>query len=212
MIKLYDAGNCPYGQKVRIALAEKGLSYELVTVDLAAGDHRRPEFLRLNPYGRVPVLMDEDVVVYDSTIINEYLDDEYPSPPLLPRVEASAMRALSRMFEDFADNSFTPQVDQLLAESAKPEAERDANRIQRLRQAIDRVLHYLNRQLQGRHFLADEFSVADIGFVPGLLALGALGVEISPGRPNIEAWAGRLFERPSTRELLGAGASLSEIR
>jgi glutathione S-transferase len=212
MIKLYDAQNCPYGQKVRIALAEKGLSYDLVTVDLVAGDNRRPEFLRLNPYGRVPVLIDEDVVVYDSTIINEYLDDEYPTPPLLPRVEASALRAISRMFEDFADNSFTPQVDQLIAESAKPEAERDANRIQRLRQAIDRVLDYLNRQLQGRHFLAEEFSVADIGFIPRLLALGSLGIEISAGRPNVEAWASRLFERPSTQELRGAAAPQGEGR
>jgi glutathione S-transferase len=209
MIKLYDAQNCAYGQKVRIALAEKGLSYETIPVDLAAGENRRAEFLRLNPYGRVPVLVDEDVVIYDSTIINEYLDDEYPTPPLLPRVEASAMRASSRTFEDFADNSFTPQADQLLAELAKPEGEQDVNRVQRLRQAIERVLDYLNRHLQGRHFLADEFSVADIAFVPRLLVLGTLGIEIGAGRPHVEAWARRLFERPSVRELRGLSSSLS---
>jgi glutathione S-transferase len=207
MIKLYDARDCPYGQKVRIALAEKGLSYELVMVDLAAGENRRAEFLRLNPYGRVPVLTDDDVVVYDSTIINEYLDDEYPTPSLLPRVESSATRALCRMFEDFADNSFTPQVDQLIAELAKPEVERDTSRVQRLRQAIERVLDYLNRQLQGRHFLADEFSVADIAFIPRLMLLNGLGIEISATRPNGTAWLNRLLERPSVLELRGAGVS-----
>ena len=88
-------------------LAEKSLSYELVEVDLAKGEQRRPEFLRLNPYGKVPVLIDEDTVVYDSTIINEYLDDEYPDPRVLPRIESSSLRARARLFEDFADNSFT---------------------------------------------------------------------------------------------------------
>ncbi len=201
MIKLYDSVNCPYGQKVRIALAEKGLSYDLILVDIAAGETRRPEFLRLNPYGRVPVLIDEDAVIYDSTIINEYLDDEYPSPPLLPKVELSAKRAVARMFEDLADTSFTPQVDQLIAEMGKPENERDANRVQRLRQAAERVLDYLNRQLHGRDFLADEFSVADISFIPRLLVLESLDIDIGANRPNVEAWAKRVFERPSVRAL-----------
>ncbi len=108
MIKLYDFLPCPFGQKVRIALAEKSLSYELASIDISKGEQRRPEFLRLNPYGRVPVLVDEDTVVYDSTIINEYLDDEYPDPPILPRIEYSSLRARARLFEDFADTSFTP--------------------------------------------------------------------------------------------------------
>ena len=86
MIKLYDFLPCPFGQKVRIILAEKGLSYELVQIDFTQGEQRKPDFLRLNPFGRVPVLIDEDITVYDSTIIAEYLEDEYPEPPLLPAV------------------------------------------------------------------------------------------------------------------------------
>ena len=84
MIKLYDFLPCPFGQKVRIALAEKGLTYDLVQVDITKGENRHPDFFRLNPFGRVPVLVDEDTTVYDSTIINEYLEDEYPEPPILP--------------------------------------------------------------------------------------------------------------------------------
>jgi len=203
MIKLYDFLPCPFGQKVRIVLAEKSLSYELVPVDLVDGDQRKPEFLRLNPYRKVPVLLDEETIVYDSTIINEYLDDEYPDPPLLPSIESSALRARARLFEDFADTSFTLQVGQLMAESAKPEGDRDPTRIARLRQTVEKVLDYLNHELSGQQFLAVEFSVADVGFAPRLLVLKELGIEAGTGRPNVDGWVKRLLERPSIQNLQG---------
>ncbi|HYB91863.1 MAG TPA: glutathione S-transferase family protein [Candidatus Binataceae bacterium] len=206
MIKLYDYLTCPYGQKVRIVLAEKSLTYDLVTVDLTQGEHRKPDFLRLNPFGRVPVLVDDEVTVSDSTIINEYLEDEYPEPPVLPPVGSSGLRARARFFEDFADTSFTPQVWQLIVEMSKPEAERDLNRLQRLRQGVERVLDYLNRELQGQQFLAGEFSVADIGFVPRLLILKDLGIDATANRANVAAWLARLLERPSIRNLQGVSA------
>src|SRR5579863_5396254 len=96
MNKLYYFLPCSLGQKVRIALAALGLAYDLVQIDIAKGENRHPDFFRLNPFGRVPVLVDEDTTVYDSTIINEYLDDEYPEPPILPPVGSSAMRARAR--------------------------------------------------------------------------------------------------------------------
>src|SRR5579863_8946943 len=136
MMKLYDFLPCPFGQKVRIVLAEKSLTYELIQIDLAQADQRRPDFLRLNPFARVPVLVDDDTTVYDSTIINEYIEDEYPEPPLLPAIGSSAMRSRARLFEDFADTSFTPQVGQLISEVSKPEGDRDNARVQRLHQAV----------------------------------------------------------------------------
>lgn len=206
MIKLYDFLPCPFGQKVRIVLAEKSLNYDLVSVDISHGEHRRPEFLRLNPFGKVPVLVDEDTVVYDSTIINEYLDDEYPDPPILPRIEFSSLRARARLFEDFADTSFTPQVGQLMTEMVKGEGERDQSRVQRLHQTIDRVLDYVNRELQGQHFLAGEFSVADIGFLPRLVVLGELGIDATGSRSNVDAWLKRMLDRPSIQGLDGVTA------
>jgi glutathione S-transferase len=200
MIKLYDFLPCPFGQKVRIVLAEKSLSYDLVVVDLSKGEHRQ---LTLNPFRRVPVLVDEDTVVWDSTIINEYLDDEYPDPQVLPRIEFSSQRSRARLFEDFADSSFTPQVGQLMAEMAKADGERDHNRLNRLRQLIEQALNYVNRELQGQHFLAGEFSVADIGFVPRLMVLKNLGIEAGNGRNNLDAWMKRLLERPSIQGLEG---------
>ena len=104
MMKLYDYPDCPFAQKVRVVLAEKELEYETVFVDLRTGEHRQnAEFLKLNPYGKVPVLIDDEVVVYDSTIINEYLEDEYPHPHLMP--EDSGARARVRTLEDYCDHT-----------------------------------------------------------------------------------------------------------
>src|SRR5438094_641941 len=203
MMKLYDFLPCPFGQKVRIVLAEKGLSYELVEIDLTQGEQRRPEFRRLNPFGRVPVLVDEDTTIYDSTIIAEYLEDEYPEPPLLPALGSSALRAQARIWEDIADTSFTLQVGQLLLEMSKAESERDATRLMRLQQWIEQMLSFLNHQLQGQDFLASQFSVADIGFVPRLLVLKELGVDPTANRGNIDGWINRLLERPSVHNLQG---------
>jgi glutathione S-transferase len=207
MIKLYDYLPCPYGQKVRIVLAEKALTYDLVSVDLTQHENRKPDFLRLSLFGRVPVLVDDDTTIYDSTVINEYLEDEYPEPPLLPPIGSSAMRSRARLFEDFADTSFTPQVGQLISELAKTEAERDQNRLQRLHQSVERVLDYLNQQLVGNNFLAGDFSVADVGFAPRLLVLGEIGIDVmGNNRGNVDAWLKRILERPSIHNLQGVAA------
>ncbi len=208
MIKLYDFLPCPFGQKIRIILAEKGLSYELVQIDFAQGEQRKPDFLRLNPFGRVPVLVDEDTTVYDSTIIAEYLEDEYPEPPLLPAVGASALRARARTWEDFADTSFTPQVGQLMGEMGKPEGDRDPARLQRIHRSIERALDFLNHELQGQEYLAQQFSIADIGFVPRLVVLKDLGLDPGQNRANVEAWLNRMIDRPSIQSLEGLTVQL----
>jgi len=199
MIKLYDFPQSPYCQKVRLVLAEKDLSYEKVFVDLTKNEQKSPEFLRLNPYGKAPVLIDEDEVMYDSTIINEYLEDEYPHPPLLPA--QSGERARARMFEDFADNSFTAQGGLLAAELRKPPEQIDQERIQRYRADLVRVLEFLERHLEGRDYLADTFSLADLAFVPRLLMLPRLGVEVPARLKNVLAWSERLKQRPSVLQL-----------
>jgi len=208
MIKLYDFLPCPFGQKIRIILAEKGLSYELVQIDFTEGEQRKPDFLRLNPFGRVPVLIDEDTTIYDSTIIAEYLEDEYPEPPLLPAIGASALRARARTWEDFADTSFTPQVGQLMGEMCKPESDRDPARLQRIHRLIERALDFLNHELQGQEYLAQQFSIADIGFVPRLVVLKDLGLDPGQNRANVEAWLNRMIDRPSIQSLEGLTVQL----
>ncbi len=199
MIRLYDYPDCPFCQKVRVVLAEKDLEYERVLVDLRKNEQKTPEFLKLNPYGKVPVLIDDEVVVYDSTIINEYLDEEYPNPPLMP--EDSAGRARVRLLEDFADNSFIPPAGMALAEMHRPEAERDADKLRRYQGEVGRVLGRLEASLEGKSFLVGDFTLADVAFVPRVLLLPQLGIELDARFQGIAAWIARLRERPSVRAL-----------
>jgi len=168
-------------------------------VDLHKGEQKSPEFLKLNPYGKVPVLVDEDTVVYDSTIINEYLDEEYPNPMMMP--EDSAGRARVRLLEDFADNSFTPPAGMILAELHKPEGEQSTERVRKYQGEVTRVIGRLEAVLAGKEFLVGDFSLADVAFVPRVLALEQLGIELDPRLENVAAWIARLRERPSVRIL-----------
>lgn len=201
MMKLYHHPDCPYSQKVRVVMAEKDLEYELVLVDLHKSEQKTPEFLKLNPYGRVPVLVDDDVVVYDSTIINEYLNEEYPEPAMMP--EDSASRARVRLLEDFCDTSLIPPTMVVLAELHKAEDQRDKETLLRYQTEISRVLARLESQLEGREFLGGDFSLADAAFAPRLMILPQIGVEIDSRLTHVLAWIQRVSERPSVRSLLG---------
>lgn len=200
-MKLYDYAQCPFGQKVRIVLSEKELAYELVNVDLRRGEQKRPDFLKLNPFGKVPVLIDEEVVVYDSTVISEYLEDEYPHPRLMP--EDSAGRARTRSLEDYADIAFILPVGVLMNEVRKPEAERDVERVRRSREEIERALGFLNGQLGEHPFLCGDFSVADAAFAPRMMVLKAVGIELKPQWEPLRRWIERLAERPSVARVEG---------
>ena len=193
-MKLYDNPNCPFAQKVRIVLVEKELEFDSEIIDLARGQQRTEEFLRLNPFGKVPVLIDEDCVMYESSVITEYLNDEYPHPPdLLP--EDSAQRARVRLLADFADRAFTLPAMAVERELASPE--RDEARLTAARDVITKTLAMLERELEGKEYLGGEFSMADVAFAPSLLQLDNLGVAIDDGLVNVKAWSRRLAARPS---------------
>src|SRR3970282_1229647 len=120
MIKLYHFPPSTNSRKVRIVLIEKGLEFERINIDLSKKEQKNPDYLKIHPLGQVPALDDEGFVVYDSTIINEYLEDEYPYPRLMP--EDSEGRALARLMEDFRDNSFNPPFIEIIHEvRSKPE-------------------------------------------------------------------------------------------
>ena len=200
MLKLYDYPDCPFCQKVRVVLAEKDLEYEKIFVDLRKQEQKLPDFLRLNPYGKVPVLMDEDEVVYDSTVIDEYLEDEYPLPRLMP--EDSQGRAAVRMLEDYCDNSFIPPTTMLLAQLRKSDAERDQQRVDQARDELRRCLYYLRDKLAGHEYLVGkEFTLADAAFAPRIMVLGRLGIELEPALAPVQAWIDRVRSRPSVRGL-----------
>jgi len=197
---LYDSPDCPYGMKVRIVLAEKELEYDVVAVDLKAGQQKQAEFLKLNPFGRVPVLIDDETLVYDSTIINEYLNDEYPAPALLP--EGSAERARARLLEDYADVAFTLPALAIERELEKPSEERDQGKLTTAQDVLRKGLAMLERELAGKQYLADDFGLADIAFGPSVLQLEKLGVRLETSQVNVRAWIQRLSARPSVGAVL----------
>jgi RNA polymerase-associated protein len=195
---IYDYPGCLFGKKVRIVLAEKELEFDSVQVDLAKGQQRSEEFRRLNPFGKVPVLVDEGSVVYESTIINEYLNDEYPHPPeLLP--EDSGERARIRLLVDFADRAFTLPVMALDREARA--VEKDEARAAAARDAVGQALRMLERELSTREYLGEDFTLADVAFAPALMMLGQVGVTIDPALSNVTAWKARLLARPSIANL-----------
>jgi glutathione S-transferase len=145
--------------------------------------------------GQVPALDDDGFIVYDSTIINEYLEDEYPYPALLPG--DSEGRARARMMEDFRDSVFNPYFVQIIQESRKPENEKDQSRIEQAKTAIARCFDRIEKELEGQEYLARAFSLADIAFMANFDQLSRFQVAVDSRYSRTIAWIERLKNRPS---------------
>src|SRR5262245_11464638 len=196
MIKLYTFPPSTNSRKVRIALIEKGLEFERINVDLSKREQKNPEYLKIHPFGQIPALDDEGFVLYDSTIINEYLEDEYPYPALMPK--DSEGRARARLLEDLRDSHFNPYFVHIIQEMRKPEGERDAQRIDNARAEITRCFDRLDRELQGKEYLAGTFSLADVAFMSNIELLDRFNIPVDGSKhPQIVAWIARLKARPS---------------
>jgi stringent starvation protein A len=180
VITLYDADRCPYCARVRIALAEKGIEYETVEIDLSD----RPSWLyEKNSLGRVPVLEEDDFVLPESAVINEYLEERYPEPPLWPA--DARERALARLLVFRFDELSKPYY-------ALRREEEGAGEV------FDAALARLDALLDERPYLTgSEFGLADVAYVPWILrARDRMGVDV--GRfSSVAAWVERLERRPS---------------
>ena len=198
-MKLYTFPTSTNSRKVRIVLIEKGLEFERINVDLSKKEQKNPEYLKLNPFGQVPTLDDDGFIVYDSTLINEYLEDEYPHPPLMP--EDSEGRARARMMEDYRDNHFHPPFIEIIHEIiTKAEPQRDTALIERAKQKIVACFDRLEKELEGREYIAGNFSLADIAFMPNVDLIARLAVSVDPKYKNLLIWLARLKTRPSFAE------------
>ena len=162
MIKLYTFPPSTNSRKVRIALIEKALEFERVNVDLTKREQKNPDYLKLHPFGQIPTLDDEGFIIYDSTVINEYLEDEYPYPPLMPK--DSEGRARARLLEDFRDSHFNGYFVHIIQEIRKPEGERDTQRVDNAKAEIAKAFDRIEKELEGKEYLAGAFSLADIAF------------------------------------------------
>jgi glutathione S-transferase len=180
VITLYDADRCPYCARVRIVLAEKALEYEVVAVDL---DDRPAWIYEKNPLGRVPVLEEDGYVLPESAVIDEYLEERYPEPPLWPADPGE--RALGRLLVHRFDELSRPYY-------ALRRGEEGA------RERLDAQLAALAALLERQHFLSGrEFGLADVAYVPWILrARERMAVSLEPF-PALADWVERLAERPS---------------
>lgn len=199
-LTLYVAFRSPNCDRVLIALHEKGLAYRRVTLNLQAKDQKQPEFLRLNPYGRVPVLVDGEVILYESCIINEYLEAQYPDPPLTHGRASHIARG--RLLIDYALNYLQDCYWPLRGEMRKPEEERDLAVIQHNRQMIIHRLYHLETALGDKPYFLETFGLTDIGLWPRLSRIEEYGALDGRKLPRLQQWLHRMNLRPSVQTIL----------
>ncbi len=187
--------------KVKVILEEKGVPYTMER--LRPGDlWKKPEsILAKHPLGKVPYLeTEEDGVIHDSTVINEYLDDKYPAPPLRPQGVSPVARM--RMLENFGDEAFLvgdlPKI--WMPIWSKPE-DRNESAMEEGRQGLrNRGLPYIEKQIEGREYLCDDFSLADAPFMAVAMVLEVDGMDLSQF-PNTAAYLDRLRARDSYQSI-----------
>jgi len=191
VITLYDADRCPYCARVRIVLAEKGVEYETVEIDL---DDRPAWIYEKNPLGKVPVLEEGAFVLPESAVIDEYLEERYPELPLWPADPAE--RAPGRLLVFRFDELSKPYY--ALRRGDDGASER-----------LDRALAALDELLEEQRFLSGrEYGLADIAYVPWILrARDRMGIDLEPF-PALGDWLERLAQRPAVAAELDVVASL----
>ncbi|MBI2998171.1 MAG: glutathione S-transferase family protein [Deltaproteobacteria bacterium] len=199
-IKLYDFKASPNCQRVKVVLEEKKLPYETVPVDLRGGEQKKADFLKLNPYGKVPVIIDGETVLYESCIINEYLEDKYPEPPLLPKDPAK--RARIRILIDYGLNHLDSAYQKIRLELTKAEKERNQETLEGAKRELRNQLQRLEREIGDQPYLAGEFSILDADLAPRFLRLEGFGVLPDPSLPRLGKWLERMKQRPSVRAIM----------
>jgi glutathione S-transferase len=212
-MKLYSGPLSLFTAKVRIALDEKGIAYELVAVPFGRArgyEPKHPVVLAANPKGQVPVLTDGDLTIFDSTIILEYLEDRHPEPALYPRDPAD--RARCRQLEAAADEILFPHVGDLIREVffKSDAAARDETRVKAARVAIRAHYDGLEPRLGDRSWLCGDFSVADIGYFLTITFASTLGAGLTDAHPRLQTWYAGVAARPSvTKETTEMAATMA---
>lgn len=200
MIKLYDFKSSPNCQRVKIVLAEKNLPYDIAPIDLRAHEQKTPEYLKLNPYGKVPVLTDDATVLYESLIINEYLDEKYPNPPLMPKDPAK--RAKARILVDYGMAHFDAPYQRLRMELMNDAKEQNQQVIATAKAELKKLLQRLEDEIGEQQYLLGDFSLVDADLLPRFTRLEGFGVLPDPSLPRLGNYLERVKARPSVRAVL----------
>lgn len=190
VMTLFSDPSCPYCHRVRIVLAEKGITVDIVDVD---ADNLPDEVMDFNPYGTVPTLVDRDLRLYDSRIIMEYLDERFPHPPLLP-VDPVA-RATSRLYMYRVERDWYRLMDLIFTGS-------EAEAVQARKELRESLITTSPVFAAKTFFMNDELSLVDCCVAPLLWRLPALGIELPPQAKAIRDYAKRVFALSAFRESL----------
>lgn len=185
----FSDGSNHYSHRVRIVLAEKGVTVDLLDIN---PDDKPEELADLNPYNSLPTLLDRELVLYESRVIMEYLDERFPHPPLLPVYPVA--RALSRLWMHRIEKEWSPLVDLL---DQQPEGKKADKARKELRDSVVAVSPiFVDRPF----FMSDEFSLVDCCVLPILWRLPHYGIELPEKQvaPLLDYMA-RCFERPGFR-------------
>ena len=196
-IKIHYHPLSTYSRRVRIALIEKQIAHELVTIDMVARKHKEQPYLSLNPYGRVPTLEEDGFVLYESTAILNYLEATHPTPALVP--SDTRARALIDMHMKLCDLQLTRHAGTIVfPKRFLPKERWNTAAMAEAKTEIEKHLAIVDGQLTGRTFLvAEQFSLADICYAPFLEFLPLM--EITPPSA-VAAWSARLLSRPSAQQ------------
>ncbi len=201
-MKLYSAPLSMFGAKAEIAALEKQLDVDVEFVPFSLGSFYQPkhdDVVRINPKFQVPVLIDGDLEIFDSTQIFEYFEDLQPEPPLWP--EDRKIRAEARLLELKSDEVFFPNVVQLFPQNQTNDkrAEIDAAKA-----AVAGFHKSMNDALSdGRDFLAGPYSYADIAFYMALFFGSFIGFPPSRSMDHLERWRQRVGDRPAVQAVAG---------
>ena len=194
MMTLYSRALDARCHRVRLVLAEKALATRIVETDLV----RPPEdLIDLNPYQTVPTLVDRDVVVYEPSIICEYIDERFPHPQLMPA--DPLMRARARLMLFNFEKELFVHVHTLESERAKGN---DKSHDKARAEIRDRLTTLAPLFLKNKYMLGDEFSMLDVAVAPLLWRLDHYGIELSKTAAPLMKYAERIFSRPAYIEAL----------
>ena len=190
MMTLYSGTTCPFSQRCRIVLYEKGMDFQIHDVDL----FNKPEDLAvMNPYNRTPVLVERDLILYESNIINEYIDDRFPHPQLMSA--DPVMRARARLFLFRFENELFSNIEAL--EKGSQKVADKARQV--VRDSLTQIAPVFNKQ---KFMLGDEYSMLDVAIAPLLWRLDYYGIQIPKQAAPLLKYAERLFSRPAYIEAL----------
>ena len=191
MMVLYSGTTCPFSQRCRFVLFEKGMDFEIRDVDL----YNKPEDISImNPYGQVPILVERDLILYESNIINEYIDERFPHPQLMPA--DPVMRARTRLFLFNFERELFVHVQTL-------ENSNNTKLLEKARPAIrDRLVQLAPMLLKNKYMLGDDFSMLDVAIAPLLWRLDHYGIEVPKSAVPLMKYAERIFSRPAFIEAL----------